>query len=75
MANESIHGSRAAVWHSENQVADGLGFLKELKFVFRKDGRKKRDYALWETRVIRVRQNNISSFDYVHTDFEAAFRC
>lgn len=48
-ANESIHGSRAAVWHSENQVTDGLGFLKELKSVFRKGSRKKRDDAVWET--------------------------
>lgn len=28
---------------------NGLGFLKELKSVFRKGSRKKRDYAVWET--------------------------
>lgn len=65
---------------------------KSLKFVFRK-GRKKSDYAVWETRIIRiifletsvscvhtsmfccVFIRYMSSFDYVHTDFEAAFRC
>ena len=92
-ANESIHGNRGAVWHSENQVTDGLGFLKELKFVFRKGSRKKRLYCLGNNRVITIRllettvscvhtsmfcsvfSRYVSSFDYVHTDFEAAFRC
>lgn len=37
---ESIHGNRAVKWHSENQVTDALGSLKEMQFVFRK-GRKK----------------------------------
>lgn len=46
---QSIHGNRAVMWHSENQVIDALGSLKEMKIVFRKSSRKKIDYAIWKT--------------------------
>lgn len=46
---EGICGNRAVIWHSENQITDALGSLKEIKFVFRKGSRKKTDYAVWKT--------------------------
>lgn len=46
---ESIHGNRAVMWHSENQITDAPGSLKKMKFVFRRGDRKKTDFATWKT--------------------------
>lgn len=45
-ANGSIHGNRAAVWYSENQVTGGLDVFQESKFVFMRGSKKRRGIAL-----------------------------
>lgn len=77
---ESIHGNTAVMWHSENQVTDALGSLKEMTFVFGKGSRKKTDYAFWKTaELISIgfseKNSFCSGFNYLHTGFEAALRC